>query len=116
MAIKDIIKSVELDIIESVEFVPGYDDLLEILMEAYKRASIGKGHKRHSQGEPFINQWIMRGSRMFGAGSLNYQIGKKNEEIIRLENPEDKIGELLDIIVYAAAEIILIKEKMESDA
>lgn len=100
-------------ILEGVELVPGYDELLKVLLEAYKRASVGKGHERHSRGEPFTNQWILRGSRMFGAGSLNYQIGKKNEEMIRMEEPERKINELLDIIVYAAAEIILLKEKGE---
>lgn len=94
----------------NVTFVPGYDDLFWVLMDAYDRASKGKGHQRHSRGEPFNQQWILRGSRRFGAGSLNYQIGKKNEEIESLETTEAKIKELLDIMVYAAAEIILLRE------
>ena len=96
---------------KDIVFVPGYDDLFYILMEAYERAAIGKGHQRHSGGEPFNQQWILRGSRRFGVGSLNYQIGKKNEEIERLETMEAKVKELLDIMVYAAAEIILLREE-----
>lgn len=101
------------EIVKEVKFVPGYDDLFRILMEAYRRASVGKGHQRHFQGEPFRQQWILRGSRMFGSGSLNYQIGKKNEEIIKIEGAGRKVDELLDIIVYAAAEIILLRELEE---
>jgi len=98
------------DIVKGVKFVPGYEELFDILMEAYEVAASGKGHKRHGQGEPFVQQWILRGSRRFGAGSLNYQIGKKNEEMLTMEEPERKIRELLDIIVYAAAEVILLRE------
>jgi len=96
---------------KDIVFVPGYDDLFYILMEAYERAAIGKGHQRHSGGEPFNQQWILRGSRRFGIGSLSYQIGKKNEEIECLETMEAKVKELLDIMVYAAAEIILLREE-----
>jgi hypothetical protein len=97
---------------KDIEFVPGYDDLFYILMEAYERAALGKGHQRHSGGgEPFNQQWILRGSRMFGSGSLNYQIGKKNEEIMQLETTDAKIGELLDVIVYSSALIILLREQ-----
>lgn len=101
------------DLVKGIKFVPGYDDLFQILMKAYERASVGKGHQRHSGGEPFNRQWILRGSRRFGVGSLSYQIGKKNEEIERLETTEAKVKELLDIMVYAAAEIILLRELEE---
>jgi hypothetical protein len=101
------------EIVKSVKFVPGYDDLLDILLEAYVRASQGKGHQRHARGnEPFKDQYILRGSRIFGEGSLNYQIGKKNEETVGMAT-EQKVKELLDIIVYSAAEIILLREKEE---
>jgi len=104
------------DIREKINPIPEYEDLLSVLLEAYERASIGKGHQRHSGGEPFRNQWILRGSRMFGSGSLNYQIGKKNEEMMRLETTDAKVKELLDIMVYAAAEIILLREQQHKDA
>lgn len=97
---------------KKIKEVPGYKDLLGVLMEAYKRASQGKGNIRHQiSGEPFNRQWILRGSRMFGEGSLNYQIGKKNEEMTKLKSLEAGVGELLDIMVYAAAEVILLREK-----
>ena len=86
-----------------------YAKLYEVLVMAGDRASIGKGRERHSDGEPFTDQYICRAPKIFGLGSLLYQIGKKNEEIMRLDNVEGQINELLDIIVYAAAGVILLK-------
>jgi len=86
-----------------------YAKLYKVLVMAGDRASIGKGRERHSDGEPFTDQYICRAPKIFGLGSLLYQIGKKNEEIMRLDNVEGKINELLDIIVYAAAGVILLK-------
>jgi len=97
-------------LVTQTKLVEGYDDLFDVLMEAYDRASAGKGRRHVIKNEPFNEQWILRGSRTFGPGSLNYQIGKKNEELVRMDTPA-KVKELLDIIVYAAAEIILLREK-----
>lgn len=83
--------------------------LYDVLMMAGNRASEGKGRIRHSHGEPFTEQYICRAPKIFGLGALLYQIGKKNEEIMNLDITEDRINELLDIIVYAAAGVILLK-------
>jgi len=88
---------------------PNYENLYKVLVMAGVRASEGKGRERHSHGEPFIDQYICRAPKIFGLGSLLYQIGKKNEEIVNLDFADEKINELLDIIVYAAAGVILLK-------
>lgn len=86
-----------------------YVRLSEVLLMAFDQASEGKGKVRHSHGEPFEQQYICRAPKIFGLGALLYQIGKKNEEIMNLDTKEGKINELLDIIVYAAASVILLK-------
>ena len=88
-----------------------YQKLVEIYEMAYKRAAEGKGHLRHYRGEPYTEQWICRGIRSFGLGGAQFQIGKKNEEINVLETKDQKINELLDIINYAAAGIIVLMEE-----
>jgi hypothetical protein len=56
----------------------------------------------------------MRGLRRFGLGGVQFQIGKKNEEICNLPDKKDKVNELLDIIVYAAAGVIFLEESDEA--
>jgi len=88
-----------------------YSELAKVLVRAHCRASNGKGSERHGDEKPFNDQWILRGQRSFGLGGIQFQIGKKNEEINNLLETEAKVNELLDIIVYAAAGIIYLEEK-----
>jgi hypothetical protein len=88
---------------------PDYYSLDGALQMAYDRATVGKGKERHAHGQPFGEQYICRAPKLFGLGALLYQIGKKNEEIMGLDTDERKINELLDIIVYAAAGVILLQ-------
>ena len=90
---------------------PKYAKLVEVFEMAYERAAIGKGHQRHSLGEPFEEQMICRGPRIFGVGALLYQVYKKTEEVMKLESLEAKSNELLDIINYTAAAIIVLNER-----
>ena len=88
-----------------------YRSLIAVLDEALKRATEGKGAERHVRGdEPFERHWILEGARSFGLGGLQFQIGKKNLEICNLKDTQDKINELLDIVVYASAAVILLRE------
>lgn len=87
-----------------------YIELIKVFEMAYERASKGKGYQRHSFGEPFEQQMICRGPRIFGIGALLYQIYKKTEEVTKLDL-EAKINEFLDIINYSAAAVIILKEK-----
>lgn len=96
---------------------PKYKKLVEILEMAYLRASEGKGHKHHSHGESFEEQWIVRGTKVFGLGGPLFQIGKKTEQAIKMEKEkypvQDIINELLDVINYSAAAVIYLKNGAE---
>lgn len=89
---------------------PKYKKLVEVLERAYLRASEGKGHKHHSHGESFEEQWIVRGTKVFGLGGPLFQIGKKTEQAVKMEKEkypiQDIINELLDVINYSAAAVI----------
>ncbi len=94
---------------------PKYKCLLEVLEMAHRRASEGKGHDHHSHGEAFEDQWIIRGGKVFGLGGPLFQAGKKLEQVMKMTKEnypnENVINELLDVINYAAAGVILLKDK-----
>ena len=117
------------------EIDPKYKKLVEMYSLAYLRAAEGKGHEHHSLGEPYDQQYILRGTRMFGIGGPQFQIGKKNEQIgkrlksINLDIPvggptdagskaaQDRhvelrslVAEFLDIMNYSAAGAIRLLE------
>lgn len=100
----------EQEVLDSLKYVK----LIKVLSEALRRASLGKGSQRHGDDKPFTDQWILRGLRLFGIGGMQFQIGKKLEEINNLKETEAKVNELLDIIVYAAAGVIYL-EDLEND-
>jgi hypothetical protein len=107
-------KIVELDMVPLAKKWKGYEKLHEVFMDAMYRASCGKGKTRHVTGdEPFEEQFILRGARMFGLNGLRFQIAKKNEEVGNIIDYKAKINEFLDIAVYAAAAIIRLKEIIE---
>lgn len=95
--------------------VPGYEDLAGVLTEAYEQSARGKGKERHANNKPFTEQAIMRISRgRSGVGGLGYQVQKKTDEAIGMVergNHEAACKELMGAIVYAAAAILLIREK-----
>lgn len=103
------------NIIQNMFDVPGYEDLAGVLAEAYGQAARGKGKERHANQSPFKNQPIMRISRgRSGIGGLSYQIQKKADEAIGMVERgkhEAACKELMGSIVYAAAMILLIREK-----
>ncbi len=78
-----------------------YAPLREFLDAALERASAGKGHERHADGKPFLEQPILAISRLLGSpDGLAYQIIKKALELRGLER-EAAMREALDIAVYA---------------
>jgi len=94
---------------------PKYESLVEVLKMAYERAAVGKGHAHHSRGEPFEEQWICRGTRIFGLGGPLFQIGKKIEQVEKMSNPGEKINELLDVINYSAACVLILLEELAKE-
>jgi len=82
---------------------------------AYERASVGKGKERHADDKPFDKQQICELNRDFGNGYSLGQIIKKAYEVRRLP-AEEAVNELLDIMVYSAALVIVLKEDNRRDA
>lgn len=85
-----------------------YKILLDVLHDAYDRAAIGKGKERHANDKPFLQQPIITEGILLGITPLIYQIRKKALESLGLTG-EAKINELLDVMVYAAAAVIVLR-------
>ena len=83
----------------------GYEELLDVLVDALDRAASGKGAERHANGLPFADQPIRAIPRLFGDTAGNgpaFQVVKKLLEAQRLP-PERARVERLDCIVYIAS-------------
>ena len=93
----------------------GYEELARILSAAYEQSATGKGRSRHGKGRDFVSQPIMTIGRMTGIGGHMFQIMKKAQEaqtMASLSKDEAAINELRGVIIYAAAAILLIEEKL----
>lgn len=90
----------------------GYESLHRILMLALDQAQNGKGMERHADGNRFENQPICVIGRRKGYGFTEGQVWKKILEVDNLPTVEAKIREMLSIIVYAAADVILLEEEL----
>jgi hypothetical protein len=92
---------------------PGYESLCDVFSMAIARAATGKGKERHaSPGEKFEDQFICRGTREEGHGAPRFQAIKKITEAKRLDK-DAAIKELLDAMVYLAADVIVLSEELE---
>jgi hypothetical protein len=92
----------------------GYEDLEEILHEAFLQASEGKGRERHADNLPFLQQDIIQITSLTGILGPAYQVIKKIKEAGRMlkRGERDKaVIEILGAIVYAAAIGIAIKKE-----
>jgi hypothetical protein len=97
----------------------GYDSLRAVLAQAVEQASGGKGTERHSNGQPFDQQPICQGGRRFGIAGLVYQCWKKSHEVPVLLAMDDgkarAVRELLGVINYAAAAILVLQEGKDDE-
>lgn len=98
-AILDEVKSI------SPEEADRYEKLMGVLMDAYSQASAGKGDERHSDGQPFEDQDMMRIMDRVGADFALGQVIKKCVESRRLTR-DARRKELLGAIVYLAGAIV----------
>ncbi|QND53448.1 hypothetical protein HB779_17305 [Phyllobacterium sp. 628] len=93
---------------------PMYGSLAGILQAAHDQAATGKGHGRHADEKPFLEQPIMEIARMLGdTGGHSYQIMKKAQEanrMVKRKQHDAAVREFLGVINYAAAAILLIRE------
>lgn len=88
----------------------GYRPLANVFALALQQAQDGKGAERHSSGEPFVDQPIVRLGEWMGAGRTSFVVGqacKKAIESTRL-SPGQARQELLGAINYLAAAVIII--------
>ena len=93
-----------------------YASLHRVLMQALDQAQSGKGKERHADGENFLNQPICKIGRRKGHGFTQGQIWKKILEVDNLPTIDAKIREMLSIIVYAAADILILEEERAKTA
>jgi hypothetical protein len=84
-------------------------------MQALSQAQDGKGKERHANDLPFDKQIICTATREEGHGFTRGQIRKKIEEVKRLPTVDAQIREMLSIIVYAAADIMVMQDGMVYD-
>ena len=92
----------------------GYEALARILSGAFDQSAHGKGKQRHSNGRPFEEQPIMALARLTGIDAHAYQISKKATEaaaMFKRGDLEAAMAEFRDVIVYAAAAILLTEEQ-----
>jgi len=91
---------------------PGYAPLRAFLDEAFLRASQGKGKERHANGFPFLEQPLFMIMRGLGPGGVNGAIFQAIKKLMEIKNlkPESQVAELMDVVVYAAAAAIYLRE------
>lgn len=93
---------------------PGYHPLYEELTKALDQAQGGKGKDRHARGYPFLEQPIMTNGRQCGVGGAAMQVQKKTGEacgMVERGQIPAAIAELHGAIIYAAAAVLLLRER-----
>lgn len=97
-----------------------YAALALVLNEAYNQAAMGKGSERHARDKPFLKQPIMEIGRMLSSADGEiFQAMKKAQEasgMVERGQPDRAVAELLGAINYAAAAVILIRERHMPEA
>jgi hypothetical protein len=98
---------------------PGYEGLAGVFRDAHNHAARTKGAERHTDDNrlPFEEQPIVAIPMMLGSieGQL-YQVMKKSQEANRMAKRGDcspAVAELLGVINYAAAAIIVLKTGLQ---
>lgn len=98
------------------EITNGERKVGEVIHQAMLRCFSGKGKERHNiEGTvDFMDQPLMEISRRTGIGGPLYQVHKKAYEahdMVRKGDFERARNELLDIIIYTAATVLLLDEQ-----
>lgn len=87
--------------------VSGYEQLADVLQDAYDQAAKGKGAERHADGLPFHEQPMQTGSDLLGTDAgLAFQAIKKIREGRNMPEFDRLERELLGAINYIAGMII----------
>lgn len=115
---KDVITENEYKINGEREITNGERKVSEVINQALLRCFSGKGKERHNiEGTvDFMEQPLMEISRRTGIGGPLYQVHKKAYEahdMVRKGDKDRARNELLDIIIYTAATVLLLDEQKE---
>lgn len=90
-----------------------YADLREVFDRALERATDGKGAERHANGAMLDDQpFVAFAKSLPGISAHTYQIMKKAHEAAHLYErhaKESAVKELLDVMTYAAACVLVIE-------
>ena len=89
-----------------------YEGLVPILQEAINRLQSGKGRERHAVNTshlPIAQQSMANVRREVGPGFTLGQVAKKAQEAAGMDE-DARVKECLDIINYAAVEVLVSKE------
>lgn len=90
----------------------GYQRLFEVFREAHDQAAYGKGAERHANNLPFHEQRMQMISRSLGSPlGMAYQVEKKIEEGLQMEDPEARRRELLGALNYLAGIVIFLDDQ-----
>ena len=86
--------------------VPGYEELAEVLSDAFFQAAHGKGWLRHANDLPFHEQRMQAISKALESDKgMAFQVIKKLTEGLQLDH-DRREKELLGAIVYLAGIVI----------
>jgi|GEM_PF-1299642 len=103
--------------LKTIDDVPGYESLRDVLEAAYDQAARGKGKERHAQDLPFHEQRMQSISRLIGSErGMAYQVCKKVTEGMDLSTPEARRRELLGAINYIAGILIYWDQAEQGDS
>lgn len=94
--------------------VPGYEQLSQVLTDAYRQAAIGKGAERHADDKPFHLQPMQEIANRRGIGFILGQADKKTQEAEGMLKRGDVAAwerEIHGAIVYLAGAIINVRNK-----
>lgn len=96
----------------TINVEPGYETLLEILLQAYEQAAHGKGRQRHAGGQPFEDQPMQTISALLGTErGMAFQAIKKLREGLDLPSHEARVNELLGAINYIAGIVLYLSQR-----
>lgn len=87
----------------------GYECLFAVFRDAHNQAAYGKGEERHANNRPFHEQRMQTISRGLDSPlGLAYQVVKKVEEGLQMEDPDARRRELLGALNYLAGVVIFL--------
>lgn len=91
---------------------PGYERLHDVYQDAHHQAAYGKGNERHANDLPFHEQRMQTISQGLNSpDGMAYQVIKKLQEGLQMEDPGARRRELLGALNYLAGIVIFLDDR-----